>query len=125
MDFASRMAEEKIREAMKQGSFDHLEGKGKPQQLEDLSHIPAELRMGYHLMKNSDYLPEEIHLHKELLSLREMVKACDNDEEKQQLKRRLTEKELRYRLLMEKRGSQQTSAFKSYQSKINQQLFRK
>ncbi|UQZ88978.1 DUF1992 domain-containing protein [Deltaproteobacteria bacterium Smac51] len=52
------IAERKIREAMEEGQFDNLPGKGKPLKLEDLSHLPPELRMAYTILKNSGYLEE-------------------------------------------------------------------
>lgn len=51
MDGFWRIDEEKIREAMKNGEFDELPGFGKPLELEDVSHIPEELRIGYLLLK--------------------------------------------------------------------------
>lgn len=59
MGMFSRMAEQKIAEAMAKGEFDHLPGAGKPLVIEDLSHVPEELRMSYKLLKNAGILPEE------------------------------------------------------------------
>lgn len=52
------MAERKILEAMAEGQFDNLPGRGRPQKLEDLSHLPPELRMTYMVLKNSGFLNE-------------------------------------------------------------------
>ncbi|WP_138417961.1 DUF1992 domain-containing protein [Aquibacillus sediminis] len=119
MDFASRMAEEKIQQAIRDGELDHLEGKGKPLQLEDLSGMPEDMRMSYHMMKNAGYLPEEVKLNKELISLKDMIAACKDEEEKQKYQKKLTEKELQYRLLMDKRNLSKSPAFKKYSGKIN------
>ena len=40
MDFFERIAENRILEAIEAGLFDNLQGKGKPLNLEDDSHIP-------------------------------------------------------------------------------------
>ena len=49
----SCLAEERIREAQKNGVFENLPGKGKPLVLEDLSLVPADLRLAYHVLKNA------------------------------------------------------------------------
>jgi hypothetical protein len=54
-----RIAEERIREAQQAGAFDNLPGKGKPLELEDLSWVPEELRIGYLVLKNAHVLPPE------------------------------------------------------------------
>ncbi len=46
-----RIAEQRILEAQRKGEFDNLPGKGKPLELEDLSWVPEELRIGYHVLK--------------------------------------------------------------------------
>ena len=50
------VAERKILEAMAEGRFDNLPGQGRPQKLEDLSHLPPEMRLSYLILKNSGYL---------------------------------------------------------------------
>nr|WP_315988872.1 DnaJ family domain-containing protein [Desulforamulus aquiferis] len=37
--------------------------------MDDLSHIPDDLRCGYILLKNAGVLPEEMELKKEIVSL--------------------------------------------------------
>jgi hypothetical protein len=39
-----RLAERKIEEAVREGLFDNLPGRGRPLVLEDLSRVPPELR---------------------------------------------------------------------------------
>ncbi|MGQ4808350.1 hypothetical protein NKDENANG_01732 [Candidatus Entotheonellaceae bacterium PAL068K] len=53
MGFLAKIAEQKIRAAMKRGEFDNLAYHGKPLQLDDLPGIPAPLRMGYKILKNA------------------------------------------------------------------------
>jgi len=52
------LAERKIQEAMAEGQFDNLPGCGRPQVLEDLSHLPEDLRLAYRILKNSGHLEE-------------------------------------------------------------------
>ncbi|AET60511.1 hypothetical protein HPL003_18845 [Paenibacillus terrae HPL-003] len=76
MGMFSRMAEQKIVEAMAKGEFDNLAGAGKPLVIEDLSHVPEELRMSYKILKNANILPEELQLQKECVQLRDLLHAC-------------------------------------------------
>lgn len=120
MDFLERIAEEKIKEAIERGELDHLPGMGKPLKLEDLSRVPEELRAGYILLKNAGILPEEIELKKELITLRELIDSCTNDDEKRKLTKEWTEKKLRFHLLIEKRG--RSIALEEYEEKIEKRL---
>ena len=43
-----------------------LPGKGKPLELEDLSWVPEDLRIGYHVLKNAHVLPPEVELLKDI-----------------------------------------------------------
>ncbi|HXV49429.1 MAG TPA: DnaJ family domain-containing protein, partial [Candidatus Binatia bacterium] len=54
-----RLAEQRILEAQRKGDFDNLPGKGKPLEIEDLSALPEDLRMAYHVLKNAHVLPPE------------------------------------------------------------------
>ena len=58
LDAIAFIAERKIEEAMAEGAFDNLPGLGKPLQLEDLSHMPPDMRMAYTILKNSGCLDE-------------------------------------------------------------------
>jgi hypothetical protein len=54
------LIEEHIRRAHARGEFDNLPGAGKPLDLGEDAHLPAELRMAYRVLKNAGYLPEEL-----------------------------------------------------------------
>lgn len=118
MGLMSWLAEERIHKAMEEGEFEDLAGKGKPLQLEDLSHIPEDLRMSYKVMKNAGIIPEKMQLQGEILKLSDFIHACENAGEKEKLKKTLTEKKLRFRMLMEQRGLSGSSAFLEYEQKI-------
>jgi len=89
MDFFTRLAENRILEAMKAGEFDNLRGKGQPLDLNDDSHIPPELRMAYKILKNADCLPPELTLRKEVVQLQDLVAAMPDEAEKLKQMRRL------------------------------------
>ena len=70
-----RLAEEKIRDAIAAGEFEHLPGKGKPLPLDDYFSVRTENRMAHLVLKNSNFLPEHLQLRKELeTSLHELEK---------------------------------------------------
>lgn len=121
MDIAWLIAEDKIKTAIKDGEFDHLPGKGKPQKIEDLSNIPAELRMAYKLLKNSGYLPEEVNLKKELVTLEELLQNCTDGKEKEKLNRKISRKQVKYNQLLKERLAKQAP---EYYEKVKTRLTR-
>ncbi|MDM5336646.1 DUF1992 domain-containing protein [Fictibacillus enclensis] len=116
------MAEQRIKDAIQKGDLDHLPGKGKPLELEDLSTVPQELRMGYKILKNAGYVPEEVQLKKEMMSIQDLIDLCQDPEEKETLKKKWTEKSLRFNSLMEKRKMSNSSAFEAYRDKIHKKF---
>ncbi|MBI4319507.1 MAG: DUF1992 domain-containing protein [Chloroflexi bacterium] len=107
----ARLAEAKILEAIENGAFEDLPGRGKPLAVEDLSLVAEDLRVGYILLKNAGYLPEELELHKEIASLERLMDCCARDEEKKYLRSKLLTKTLRYGILMERRKRRQGPPF--------------
>ncbi len=77
-----KIAEQRIRQAIENGEFDHLEGFGKPVNFEDETWIPEDLRMAYRVLKNAGCIPPELELRKEILNLRELVNTIDDDKER-------------------------------------------
>ncbi len=98
-----KLAEQKIQEAIQQGAFENLPGFGKPLKVEDLSHLPAELRLAYRILKNSGYLPPELELRKELLTMDDLLQCCQSEERQQTLRKQRNAKLLQFELLMERR----------------------
>ncbi len=84
-----RIAEEKIREAMENGEFDNLPGKGKPLHLEDDRHIPSDLRLSYKILKNADCLPPELELRKEIVNTKNLLAGIQDTQEKYKHMQRL------------------------------------
>jgi len=98
------IAEHKIQQAIEDGAFDRLPGRGKPLPADDLAHLPDELRMAYRILRNAGYIPEGVSHRKEIQHLQALMHACDDLDEQQRLRRRLTLKQLSYDLWAEKRG---------------------
>ncbi len=75
-----RIAEERIKQAIKDGEFDDLKGKGKPLELKEDPFVPEELRLAYKILKNAGFLPPELELRKEIATLEELL---ENSTEKE------------------------------------------
>jgi hypothetical protein len=99
MDPLALIAEEKIRGAMARGEFDNLPGAGKPLALEDDSMVPGELRVAYKILKNAGCLPPELELRKEIVTLRSLLTAIEEEYEKRRKLKELDGKLLRLNLM--------------------------
>src|SRR5688572_4234868 len=73
MNAIERIAEQRILEALERGEFDNLQGSGKPLQLEDDVHVPAELRAAYRILKNSGFVPPEVELRREIANAEQLL----------------------------------------------------
>lgn len=124
MDIIARIAEEKIREAIRKGELESLSYKGKRVKVEDLSRVPAELRPGYIMLKNAGVLPEELQLKKEIVNLERLLECCYEEDKRRSIKKDLNEKTLRFNMLMEKKGRGRCSTVEAYRSKIHSRLSR-
>ncbi|MCC3649330.1 DUF1992 domain-containing protein [Cytobacillus oceanisediminis] len=124
MDFFSILSEDRIKKAYKDGEFDNLPGYGKPLPPDDLSSVPENLRMAYRIMKNAGFTDEENQVKKEMMAIEDLMKKCEDQEEKKALQKKLNEKLLRYNSMMSKRRQNTNSSlFKNYEEKINNKLF--
>ena len=54
------IAERKIADAVENGDFDDLPGRGRPLDLEEDPLVPAELRMAYRILKNAGFAPGDL-----------------------------------------------------------------
>ena len=93
------IAEERIREAMERGEFDRLPGAGRPLDLEDDAMIPPELRVAYKILKNAGCLPPELELRKEIVALRDLLRAVEDDGERRTKIRELNDRLLKLSVL--------------------------
>ncbi|MBB5143870.1 DnaJ family domain-containing protein [Desulfovibrio intestinalis] len=83
------IAERRIEEAQAQGIFDNLPGRGRPLQLEDMSHVPEDLRMAYKILSNAGCLPPELAERKELNRLVDLLDSCKDEQERVQQMQKL------------------------------------
>jgi hypothetical protein len=99
VDFLQNIVEERIQEAQREGLFDNLPGKGKPLKLDDDSAIPDDLRLTFKILKNSNCLPIEMELRKEIFNLRQLLDAAIDPETRRELRRGLNLLILRFNCL--------------------------
>jgi len=98
-----KIAEERIREAIEHGEFDDLPGRGKPLKLEDDSHLPADLRLAYKILKNANCLPPELELRREIRTTEQLLSGIEDTQEKYKQMKKLNY--LVMKLNMSRRGS--------------------
>lgn len=111
-----RIAEQRILETQRAGAFDNLPGKGKPLELEDLSSVPEELRIGYLVLKNAHVLPPEAELVKDIHTLEDLLKHVEDEGERRALAKSIQWKMIRLDML--KRRSMDMNSVRSYSRKL-------
>lgn len=113
-------AERHIVDAQKKGEFDNLPGSGAPLTLDDDSHVPAELRAGYRLLKNAGCLPPELEYRKEAVMLIDLLNNVQHDHpQAQELNRRLSLLELK----MRQAGLSTEFLYGDYATRLQQKLY--
>ena len=115
-----RIAEERIKEAQRAGAFDNLPGKGKPLDLEDLSWVPEDLRIGYLVLKNAHVLPPEAELRKDIHTIEDLLKHVEDEGERRALAKSIQFKLIRLDML--KRRSMPLRSVRDYSRKLVDKL---
>ncbi len=85
----SKIVEQRIEQAKREGAFDNLPGAGKPLVLANDSHIPEDLRLAYKILKNADCLPPELELRKEIRRTEELLSGIKDVERQYRLTKKL------------------------------------
>jgi septation ring formation regulator EzrA len=125
LDFSMIMSEQRIKKAYEDGEFKELPGFGKPLNLDDDLGVPQELKMAHRMMKNAGYTTDEMNVKKEMMRIEDLLRVCDDDLEKQELKKSLSENMLKYNaMLSKKRIKTNGSLFKNYEHKIENKLLK-
>jgi hypothetical protein len=118
-----KIAEKKIREAMENGEFDDLPGKGKPLQLEDDRHIAQDIRLAHKILKNANCLPPELELRKEILTMEELLDGVRDTKEKYRQIKKLNY--LIMKLNMSRRGSMDLEKHQLYYDRLVDKMGKK
>lgn len=118
-----RLAEQRILEAQRKGDFDNLTGKGKPLKFQDLSSVPEDLRMAYHVLKNAHVLPPEAELLKDIHILEDLLKHIEDEGERKSLAKSLQWKVIKLDML--KRRSMDLGTVRKYGRKLVEKFYRR
>lgn len=97
-----KSVEEQIQKAMAEGEFDNLAGRGKPLDLEAYFQTPEHLRMGYSMLRNGDFVPEEVQLLKEIEALREQLSSCADEKRRNEIQKAIQDKTMTFRMMVER-----------------------
>ena len=76
MDEWHFIADRKIREAMEEGAFEHLEGAGRPLDLTENPFEDRSMRMAHRLLRNNGFAPPWIEEAREIEAERRRLEAC-------------------------------------------------
>lgn len=76
------IVERRIQEAMARGEFDHLEGQGKPLDLDDDALVPPEMRLAWRVLKNAGFVPEEVALRGEMTAIEHAIASLADGPER-------------------------------------------
>lgn len=104
MLFLDRIVERKVQEAMPDGAFDNLEGRGKPLDLEEDTSVPEDLRMTYKILKNAGFVPPELAWRKEILRLQDLLACTLDPETREETRKQLVMKQLQFDEAMQRMG---------------------
>ena len=97
-----KILDEQIRNAIAEGKFDNLKGAGKPLNMDDYFATPEDIRAGYSLLKNNEFVPQEVELLREIGELKEKIKNSPDEEAKKSLNKKLNEKQLALTMILER-----------------------
>ncbi len=101
-----RIVEALIKEAQERGEFDNLPGKGKPIDLTAYFETPEEVRLAQSVLKNAGMTSPEVQLLKEIAELRQLLEAVTDESKKQEIRKRIEQKQMEFNLMMERQKRQ-------------------
>jgi hypothetical protein len=104
----SRVAENRIREALAQGLFENLPGAGQPLNLEEYFSTPEDLRMAYSILKSAHCAPAEVELAREIARLEQALAQSEDTRTRKSLQRTLTDRQTQLAVMLEQRSRSRT-----------------
>jgi DNA-binding response OmpR family regulator len=102
LDDNSEGTEDTIRNSIQRGELDNLKGKGKPLDLNDYFNTPEDIRLGYTLLKNAGYIPEEVQLLNQISEIKGKISQEKIESKLKELRKQLRDIQLKYDLQMER-----------------------
>lgn len=80
-----QLAEQRIQQAVDDGTLENLPGAGEPLDFEDDRLIPEELRMAHKILKNAGYAPPEVIDRKSIAALRAELQRAEEETERRRI----------------------------------------
>ncbi len=97
-----KIVEALIKEAQERGEFENLPGKGKPIDLTTYFETPEEIRLAQSVLKNAGMTSPEVQLLNEIAELRQLLSAVVDEQKKEEIQKKLQEKQIEFSLMMER-----------------------
>ena len=116
MNIFTAISERKIQEAIREGLFENLKGRGKPLVFEDETWVPEDLRLAYRILKNHGFIPPELELRKEIITTKALMDTIDDDRERIKKLRELNFRIMKLNMLRKK--PLQLEDFPEYEQKV-------
>ena len=76
-----------------------LPGKGKPLDLTEYFNTPADLRLGYAMLKSAGHVPVEVELRREIETLEARLAGCTDAQQCEALRREINSLSLKLKLM--------------------------
>ena len=100
----SRIAENRIREAIERGEFENLPGTGQPVNLEEYFSTPEDLRMAYSILRSANWVPAEVELLNEISRLERAIAQIEDVTTRKPLQRALIDRQTQLGVMLEQRS---------------------
>jgi hypothetical protein len=97
-----KLAEARIREAMKAGEFS-FDGPGQPIDLDGYFALPEDIRMGYSILRSANCLPEELQLMKDVAAAKDRLARETGSDQVALARRALRDAEMKLAITREER----------------------
>jgi len=104
-----KIVEALIKQAQERGEFDNLPGKGKPIDLTSYFETPEEVRLAQSVLKNAGMTSPEVQILREIAELRQVQEAVVDEAKKQEIRKRIEQKQMEFNLMMERQKRQRSS----------------
>jgi hypothetical protein len=100
----SRIAENRIQEAIASGEFEKLPGAGEPLDLEQYFSTPGEVRIGYSILKAANCVPAEVELMNEISRLEQAIGQSTDPDAKRSLQQTLANRRMELAITLERKS---------------------
>jgi Domain of unknown function (DUF1992) len=100
----SRVAENRIQEAIASGEFENLPGAGEALSLEEYFSTPGDVRIAYSILKTANCVPAEVELLNEISRLEQDNRQTTDSAAKRSLQQTLANRRLELAVALERRA---------------------